>query len=126
MEARLAVDDAALGREALSVLESNWTGTATVPAPGLYPHQWSWDSALVAMGLARTRPDRSRAELIGLLAGQWATGMVPHIVFRTPEAYFPGPAVWRSQDQAEAPANLLTSGLTAPPLHALAVWWLWK
>ncbi|NUR85263.1 MAG: hypothetical protein HOY71_14355 [Nonomuraea sp.] len=126
MEARPAVDDAALGREALAVLEANWTGTATVPAPGLYPHQWSWDSAFVAIGLARHRPERARAELLSLLAGQWSTGMVPHIVFHTPEAYFPGPSVWRSQDHEAAPHGVLTSGLTAPPLHALAIWWLWR
>ncbi|MFI6812363.1 amylo-alpha-1,6-glucosidase [Nonomuraea sp. NPDC050328] len=126
MEGRPAVDDVALEREALSVLESNWTGTATVPAPGLYPHQWSWDSAFVAIGLARHRPERAKAELMSLLRGQWANGMLPHIVFHTPEVYFPGPSVWRSQDQAEAPHAVLTSGLTAPPLHALAVWWLWR
>ncbi|WP_327102559.1 amylo-alpha-1,6-glucosidase [Nonomuraea glycinis] len=125
MEARPAVDDAALGREALSVLEANWTGCATVPAPGLYPHQWSWDSAFVVIGLARHRPDRARAELLGLLQGQWATGMLPHIVFHTPEAYFPGPSVWRSQDHESAPP-VLTSGLTAPPLHGLALWWLYR
>ncbi|MEU7897643.1 hypothetical protein AB0B45_32890 [Nonomuraea sp. NPDC049152] len=126
MEARPAVDDAALGREALHVLEANWMGSATVPAPGLYPHQWSWDSAFVAIGLARHRPERSMAELNGLLQGQWATGMIPHIVFHTSEAYFPGPSVWRSSDHADAPSGILTSGLTTPPLHALAVWWLWR
>ncbi|WP_327086321.1 hypothetical protein OIE66_28820 [Nonomuraea sp. NBC_01738] len=126
MEARPAVDDAALGREALAALEANWTGAATVPAPGLYPHQWSWDSAFVALGLARHRPERSYAELTSLLDGQWATGMIPHIVFHTPEAYFPGPSVWRSHDHAAAPHGVLTSGLTAPPLHALSVWWLWR
>ncbi|MFI6791495.1 amylo-alpha-1,6-glucosidase [Nonomuraea sp. NPDC050383] len=125
MDARPAVDDAALGREALSVLDANWTGTATVPAPGLYPHQWSWDSAFVAIGLARHRPERSRAELLNLLAGQWATGMVPHIVFHTPEAYFPGPSVWRSHEHESAP-RVLTSGLTAPPVHALAVWCVYR
>ncbi|MFI7443813.1 amylo-alpha-1,6-glucosidase [Nonomuraea indica] len=123
MEARPAVDDAALGHEALSVLEANWTGSATVPAPGLYPHQWSWDSAFVAMGLARHRPDRARTELLSLLGGQWATGMLPHIVFHTPEAYFPGPSVWRSGEHRAAP-RVPTSGLTAPPLHGLAVWWI--
>lgn len=125
MEARPAVDDAALGREALAVLEANWTGTGTVPAPGLYPHQWSWDSAFVVIGLARHRPDRARDELLSLLRGQWATGMVPHIVFHTREAYFPGPSVWRSQENAAAP-HVLTSGLTSPPLHALALWWLYR
>ncbi|WP_084962488.1 amylo-alpha-1,6-glucosidase [Thermoactinospora rubra] len=126
MEGRPAVDDAALEREALSVLEANWTGVATVPAPGLYPHQWSFDSSLIAMGLARRLPERAKTELLSLLDGQWATGMVPHIVFHTPEAYFPGPSVWRSQEQPDAPRGVLTSGLTAPPLHALAVWWLWR
>lgn len=125
MTARPAVDDAALGREALAVLEANWTGCATVPAPGLYPHQWSWDSAFVAIGLARHRPGRARAELLSLLDGQWATGMLPHIVFHTPEAYFPGPDVWRSQDHPLAP-RVRTSGLTAPPLHGLALWWLYR
>jgi glycogen debranching enzyme len=125
MEARPAVDDAALGREALSVLESNWTGTATVPAPGLYPHQWSWDSAFVVIGLSRHRPERARAELLGLLRGQWATGMLPHIVFHTPQAYFPGPSVWRSHDHEAAP-RVLTSGLTSPPLHGFALWWHYR
>ncbi|MER7499735.1 hypothetical protein AB0L05_11645 [Nonomuraea pusilla] len=125
MEGRPAVDDAALGREALAVLDANWTGTGTVPAPGLYPHQWSWDSAFVVMGLARHRPDRARDELTSLLRGQWANGMIPHIVFHTREAYFPGPSVWRSQDNPSAP-RVLTSGLTAPPLHALALWWLYR
>ncbi|MFG3442976.1 amylo-alpha-1,6-glucosidase [Nonomuraea sp. NPDC047897] len=125
MEARPAVDDAALGHEALAVLEANWTGSATVPAPGLYPHQWSWDSAFVAMGLARHQPDRSRTELLSLLDGQWATGMLPHIVFHTPEAYFPGPPVWRSGDHEAAP-RVPTSGLTAPPLHGLALWWIYR
>ncbi|TDE59019.1 hypothetical protein E1295_03680 [Nonomuraea mesophila] len=125
MEARPAVDDAALGREALAVLEANWTGTGTVPAPGLYPHQWSWDSAFVVIGLARHRPDRARDELLSLLRGQWATGMVPHIVFHTREAYFPGPSVWRSQEHAAAP-RVLTSGLISPPLQGLALWWLYR
>lgn len=108
------------------MLESNWTGSSTVPAPGLYPHQWSWDSAFVAIGLARHLPERAKTELLSLLRGQWATGMIPHIVFHTPEAYFPGPAVWRSHDIDAAPSDLLTSGLTSPPLHALAVWWVWR
>ncbi|SDG19925.1 hypothetical protein SAMN05421505_102227 [Sinosporangium album] len=126
MESRPAVDDDALAREALSVLDANWTGRATMPAPGLYPHQWSWDSAFVAIGLARSHPSRAMAELRGALAGQWRDGMVPHMIFRTAEAYFPGPAVWRSQDHEDAPADLPTSGLTAPPLHALAAWWIWR
>ena len=28
--------------EAKQTLDDNWTGRNTVPAHGLYPHQWSW------------------------------------------------------------------------------------
>ncbi|MEV5409369.1 hypothetical protein AB0K60_11120 [Thermopolyspora sp. NPDC052614] len=128
MDARLAVDDAALGRAALAVLDANWTGSATVPAPGLYPHQWNLDSTLVAAGLA-ARPERTaraRAELTGLLTAQWRDGMIPHIVFRPGDGYFPGPAVWRSADCPAAPAGVATSGLTQPPLQAYVVWRIWR
>jgi hypothetical protein len=42
----------ALIRQAKVVLYSNWTGEYTKPGPRLYPHQWSWDSALIAIGYA--------------------------------------------------------------------------
>jgi glycogen debranching enzyme len=128
MDARPAVDDAALERTALAVLDANWTGSVTVPAPGLYPHQWNLDSTLVAVGLA-ARPERAaraRAELAGLLSAQWRDGMIPHIVFRPGNGYFPGPAVWRSDVCPNAPSGVATSGLTQPPLHAYAVWRIWR
>ncbi|MFI6510280.1 MGH1-like glycoside hydrolase domain-containing protein [Streptosporangium sp. NPDC050855] len=128
MESRAAVDDAALGREAWAVLDANWTGSVTVPAPGLYPHQWNWDSTFVAIGLARRDTRRAGTELLSLLAGQWGNGMVPHIVFRPvrAEVYFPGPSVWRSREHRSAPNGVGTSGLTQPPLQALALWWIWR
>ncbi|NUW38496.1 hypothetical protein HTZ77_44970, partial [Nonomuraea sp. SMC257] len=88
-------------------------------------HQWSWDSAFVAMGLARHRHERTRAELLSHLPGQCDTAMVPHIDFHTPEAYIPGPSVWRSHDHDAAP-RVLSSGLTAPPVHGLALWWIYR
>ncbi|MEV5904010.1 hypothetical protein AB0L81_29490, partial [Streptomyces sp. NPDC052127] len=54
---------AALRRRAASVLAGNWTGTSTVPSPGLYPHQWSWDSAFIAIGLRHVSPRRAQTEL---------------------------------------------------------------
>ncbi|MEU8269811.1 hypothetical protein AB0B89_21960 [Sphaerisporangium sp. NPDC049002] len=128
MDARSAVDDTALEQAALDVLDANWTGSATVPAVGRYPHQWSLDSAFVAIGLARRRWSRACAELLSLFAGQWSTGMVPHIVFdrSTVEAYYPGPSLWRSAECPAAPRGAITSGLTQPPLQACAVWWIWR
>jgi glycogen debranching enzyme len=104
---------AALAGAAESVLAGNWTGGSTVPSRRQYPHQWGWDAAYIAIGWAWLDPERAATELQSLLAGQWADGRVPHIVFHPDvpeEAYFPGPAFWGGP----------TSGLTQPPLHARA------
>ena len=45
-----AVANDGLAQRALDVLEANWRGASTVPSPALYPHQWSWDSACIAIG----------------------------------------------------------------------------
>ncbi|HEU5030957.1 MAG TPA: hypothetical protein VFV01_39000 [Spirillospora sp.] len=122
MSSRLTGDETALWKAAARVLDANWTGTATAASPGLYPHQWSWDSAFISLGLARHRPDRAETELLSLFRGQWADGMLPHIVFNTSlarHAYFPGPDLWRSTEQPAAPNGVQTSGLTQPPVHAL-------
>jgi glycogen debranching enzyme len=123
MGLRLTGDETAVWTAAARVLDANWTGTATVPSPGLYPHQWSWDSSFVSLGLARHRPERARIELLSVFRGQWATGLVPHIVFSSSvprHAYFPGPEFWRSRAQPDAPRGVDTSGLAQPPLQALA------
>lgn len=113
--------DIALMGDALGVLEGNWLGYATRPSPRLYPHQWSWDAAFVAIGYSHTRPDRAMAELRSLFAGQWSNGMLPHIVF-TPgdQDYFPGPGFWRTEVNPYAPRSPRTSGIVQPPLHATA------
>jgi len=115
--------EAELLEAALGVLDGNWTGRSTVPSPSLYPHQWSWDSAFIAIGLSWHRQERAQRELESLLAAQWADGRVPHIVFNPavpPDAYFPGPDFWGSADLAGSPRGVRTSGLIQPPLHARA------
>ncbi|MER5834995.1 hypothetical protein ABT116_30215 [Streptomyces sp. NPDC002130] len=113
---------------AAQVLEGNWTGRSTVPSRGLYPHQWSWDSAFIAIGLRHLSPLRAQTELETLLAAQWADGRVPHIVFNPSvplDAYFPSPDFWRSSTAgrtAGAPRTVQTSGIVQPPVHALAAW----
>ncbi|WP_406157313.1 hypothetical protein OG806_17090 [Streptomyces sp. NBC_00882] len=113
---------------AARVLEGNWTGASTVPSRSLYPHQWSWDSAFIAIGLRHLSPLRAQTELETLLAAQWGDGRVPHIVFNPSvplDAYFPSPDFWRSSTAgrtAGAPRTVQTSGIVQPPVHALAVW----
>ena len=121
---RLMGDETALWQSAAHALDANWTGAGTVPSPGLYPHQWSWDSAFISIGLARHRPERAQRELLSLFQGQWANGLLPHIVFNSTvarRAYFPGPDLWRSSKHQDAPRSVETSALIHPPLHALAV-----
>lgn len=113
---------------AARVLEGNWTGTSTVPSRGLYPHQWSWDSAFIAIGLRHLSPLRAQTELETLLGAQWGDGRIPHIVFNPSvplDAYFPSPDFWRSSTAgraAGAPRTVQTSGIVQPPVHALAAW----
>ncbi|KAA0932147.1 MGH1-like glycoside hydrolase domain-containing protein [Streptomyces apricus] len=117
-----------LHRRAAEVLDGNWTGASTVPSRSLYPHQWSWDSAFVAIGLRHLSPLRAQTELETLLDAQWGDGRIPHIVFNPSvplDAYFPSPDFWRSSSAgraAGAPRTVQTSGIVQPPVHALAAW----
>ncbi|MGW1132612.1 MGH1-like glycoside hydrolase domain-containing protein [Streptomyces griseoluteus] len=119
---------ASLHVRAARVLAANWTGTSTVPSRHLYPHQWSWDSAFIAIGSRHVSPLRAQTELETLLAAQWGDGRVPHIVFSPSvplDAYFPSPDFWRSSTAgraAGAPRTVQTSGIVQPPVHALAAW----
>ncbi|MGV9564813.1 MGH1-like glycoside hydrolase domain-containing protein [Streptomyces sp. NPDC003480] len=99
-----------------------------MPSHALYPHQWSWDSAFIAIGLRHLSPLRAQTELETLLDAQWADGRIPHIVFNPSvplDAYFPSPDFWRSSTAgraAGAPRTVQTSGIVQPPVHALAAW----
>lgn len=123
-----AAEDLTLPRGAARVLLGNWTGSSTVPSRALYPHQWSWDSAFIAVGLRHLSPRRAQRELETLLGAQWGDGRVPHIVFNPSVplgAYFPSPDFWRSSRAGErlgAPRGPETSGIVQPPVHALAAW----
>jgi hypothetical protein len=110
-----------LAAEAAGTLRDNDTGALIAAAPGLYPHLWSWDAGFVAVGLAAVSVPRAIAELRTLLRAQWRTGMLPHIVFGSDTRYFPGPSVWDSHAAPAAPAHVQTSGICAPPVHAIAV-----
>ena len=112
-----------LAARAAYVLRDNSNGSTTKAAPALYPHQWSWDAAFNAIGLATVDLPRARRELDSLFAGQWRNGMVPHIIFDpAADGYWPGPAEWEcdrfSEDATMYPA---TSGICNPPVHAIAV-----
>lgn len=112
-----------LAARAAYLLRGNDLGAMTTAAPRLYPHMWSWDAAFVAVGLAALSVERAVVELDTLLSAQWANGMIPHIVFAPgADGYFPGPDRWACRElAAAAPQNRETSGITQPPVHAIAV-----
>ena len=80
---------------AAEVLRENDMGEWTRASPTLYPHQWSWDTAFIAIGLAHLDTGRAAREILTLLEHQWKNGKIPHIVFNPdapPESYFPVPS----------------------------------
>jgi hypothetical protein len=108
-----------------AVLRENDMGERTRASPTLYPHQWSWDSAFIAIGLAHLGTSRAAEEIRFLLEHQWDNGKIPHIVSNpdaAPESYFPGPEHWASTaDAPDAPTGpATTSCLCQPPVHAVA------
>jgi glycogen debranching enzyme len=101
---------------ARDILKANDRGGYTVPTSRLYPFQWNWDSAFVALGWATFDEARAWRELERLVEGQWDDGMLPHIIFHAPsDEYFPGPDVWGTHHH---PA---TSGITQPPVLATSI-----
>ena len=111
-----------LARAAVELLARNRSGLHTLPATGLYPHQWSWDSAFVAFGLRHASPRRAQQELESLLGAQWDDGRLPQIVFdpQRDRDYSPGASFWRSERIPGSPP-VPTAGLVQPPVHAWAV-----
>jgi hypothetical protein len=111
-----------LAATAAWTLSGNDNGAMITAAPSLYPHMWSWDTAFISMGLAHLNVDRAVREMETLLAAQWRTGMLPHIVFSEGGGYFPGPGRWGAAElNPDAPSVPRTSGICQPPVHAIAL-----
>ena len=101
---------------AVEILRENDRGSYTIPTRGLYPFQWNWDSCLTALGQSHFDESRAWTEIETLFAHQWPDGMVPHIIFHTPDdGYFPGPDVWATGRPVP------TSGITQPAVAGFAI-----
>ena len=106
-----------LKQRASEILLDNDRGVYTVPtATGLYPAQWNWDSCLIALGLAQFDEARAVSEIETLFGGQWADGMVPHILFHGDDSsYFPNTSIWQAGPTGRS------SGITQPLVAATVV-----
>jgi hypothetical protein len=136
MQVKIFPQSALVGHEGLAaraqeVLRQNDMGGWTRAASDLYPHQWSWDSGFIAIGLAHLDTRRAARELLTLFRHQWKTGKVPHIVFNPeapPDSYFPGAEHWAcaAASPEAPPAPPYTSCLCQPPTHAIAAQRIWE
>lgn len=108
--------------QAQDILRGNdKNGHYTVPAAGMYPHQWLWDSCFVAIGLRQYDVKRAQAEITSLFRGQWSNGMLPNMIFNDDGKHRRDRNLWRSWVSPFAPNKVSTSGITQPPLVAEAV-----
>lgn len=109
--------------EARDILAQNDHGDWTQPTAGLYPHQWLWDSCFIAIGMSHYDPERASREILSLFRGQWRNGMMPHIIFsENHNDYSYDSSFWESKKTDDAPESVDTSGITQPPVVAIAAW----
>ena len=94
-----------------TLIENRRTGYTLPTNNKLYPAQWNWDSAFIALGYSHFNLEYAITEMETLLSGQWSDGMIPHILFHEEdESYFPNHKTW------ECGKNIPSSGITQPPI----------
>ena len=102
---------------AKEVLINNRRSGYTLPTNNeLYPAQWNWDSAFIALGYSYFNMEYAIEELEKLITGQWEDGMIPHILFHdNDESYFPNHKTWDCGNKVPS------SGITQPPIIATII-----
>ena len=102
---------------AKKVLINNRRSGYTLPTNNeLYPAQWNWDSAFIALGYSYFNMEYAIEELEKLITGQWEDGMIPHILFHdNDESYFPNHKTWDCGNKVPS------SGITQPPIIATII-----
>ena len=97
---------------AKKTLLKNRRSNYTLPTNNkLYPAQWNWDSAFIALGYSHFNINFALDEINTLLKGQWKDGMIPHILFHNKSTkYFPNHTVWNCGNK------IASSGITQPPI----------
>ena len=99
---------------AKKTLINNRRSNYTLPTnTKLYPAQWNWDSAFIALGYSNFNLNYSFKEIKTLISGQWDDGMIPHILFHIKDLnYTPNYKAW------DCGKKISSSGITQPPILA--------
>ena len=67
---------------AKKTLINNRISNYTLPTnTKLYPAQWNWDSAFIALGYSNFNLHYSFKEIETLISGQWDDGMIPPVSY---------------------------------------------
>ena len=101
-------------KNAQKILIGNRKRGYTLPTNNkLYPAQWNWDSAFIALGYSYFNLNFALKEIKTLLDGQWKDGMIPHILFHnTNTNYYPNHTAWNCGNK------IRSSGITQPSVLA--------
>jgi hypothetical protein len=96
---------------ALEVLAAAWRDDKgyCVPNADVYPHMWLWDSCFHSIAWSEFRDERAITELNSVMAKQFSSGFLPHMVYA-------GPTIHRGPRSD-------VSSFTQPPVYALALLW---
>ena len=99
-------------KNAQKILIGNRKRGYTLPTNNkLYPAQWNWDSAFIALGYSYFNLNFALKEIKTLLDGQWKDGMIPHILFHNTDTnYYPNHTAWNCGNK------IRSSGITQPPV----------
>ncbi len=99
-------------KNAQKILIGNRKKGYTLPTNNkLYPAQWNWDSAFIALGYSYFNLNFALKEIKTLLDGQWKDGMIPHILFHNTDTnYYPNHTAWNCGNK------IRSSGITQPPV----------
>jgi len=112
-----------LQRNTVTVTVGGKSYERIVPSKDYYVHQWLWDSAGIAMGQVHVNEEDAFNELVSLVAGQWSNGLIPHIIYNPNETrYYPPADQWQTTRFTKN--GIKTSGITDPPLLAIAAEYL--
>lgn len=114
---------AVLRRNTIMVTVDGKPYERVIPSRDYYVHQWLWDTAGIAMGMVHINEEAAFNELVSLVAGQWNNGLIPHIIYNPDEArYYPPSDHWQTTQFTRH--GIKTSGITDPPLLAIAAEYL--
>ena len=100
-----------------------WIGASTLPSRTLYPHQWSWDSAFIAIG--RSWYDEAKAQqepvaVPGPMGGRPRAAHRLQPVGRRGRVLSGSSVLGVVEAPPQAPRDVETSGITQPSIHARA------